>query len=242
MEDTEFKKCLFDFSFFARKYLKVKHPYRGLIDYTIYPYHDRVTESYSNNQCTIYKKFRQGGFTTMTAAWLMWKCMFQLDQRVLWISKTDREACMVGKVVDDMVRNLPEWLAPVMGKNNSHTKEFLDTGSCMQFLSPVACCGKAAQWIVIDEAAFIPKMDEFWACVYPMLYPNGKCIVLSTPNGRGNWFEKTYTDAQEKKNAFKIVETNYLEHPDYQKEEWAKQMKENLGLWGWTQEVLASFD
>jgi hypothetical protein len=41
---------------------------------------------------------------------------------------------------------------------------------------------------------------------------------------------------------FTAVDVNYLEHPDYQNQEWVDEMKKNLGLSGWTQEVLASFD
>lgn len=242
MDDTEFRKCVFDFAFFAKTYIKVQHPKRGLVGFDIYPYHERVSDIYARERFTILKKFRQAGLSTMTLAWLMWKAMFQFDQRILWVAKTDREAMAAGKIVNSMIRSLPEWLAPVMAKDNAHEKHFMDTGSQMIFMSPVACRSRAADWLVLDECAFIPKMDDWWQCIYPTLCNGGKCIALSTPNGRGNWFEKTYTGAQEGKNMFHVVDVNYMEHPDYQSEEWAAQMKKNLGLVGWTQEVLASFD
>lgn len=52
---------------------------------------------------------------------------------------------------------------------------------------------------ILDEAAFIPNnlMDEFTASVFPTISskPEGKIIAVSTPNGIGNWFERTYHKA-----------------------------------------------
>jgi hypothetical protein len=59
------------------------HPLRGMIPYQIYPYHDRLFASYSKNKYTIGKKFRQGGISTSTLLWLMWKkytALFQTMQ------------------------------------------------------------------------------------------------------------------------------------------------------------------
>lgn len=248
MDDQEFRKCLFEFSHFANNYVKVLHPHRGIIPFQTYPFHERVVDHYSKDRYIILKKFRQAGLTTMTLAWAMWKCMFNCDQRFIWVCKSDREAVEAGKIMSMFVRNLPEWLAPVMGKDNAHEKHFMDTGSNICFMSPVAARSRGCNWLILDECAFIPKMEEYWKGMYPVLSTGGRCIALSTPNGRGNWFEKNYTRAVEGKSGdeydvdFKVVDVNYLEHPDYQNEQWVAEMKKNLGLVGWTQEVLASFD
>ena len=48
---------------------------------------------------------------------------------------------------------------------------------------------------------------NFGLVLYPTLSTGGRCIALSTPNGVGNWFHKTYTEAEENKNDF--IQLNY---------------------------------
>jgi hypothetical protein len=242
MDDLEFRKCLFDFPYFASNYVKVLHPLRGIIPFELYPYHERVVDHYAKDRCIILKKFRQAGLFTMTLAWTMWKCMFNCDRKVLWVSPRDRDAVEAGKVFSQFIRNLPEWLAPIMSKDNAHEKNFLDTNSTVRFVSPAGARTLDFDWLILDECAFIPKMDDWWKALSPRLETGGRCIALSTPNGRGNWFEKTYTEGIDRKNSFSVVDVNYLEHPDYQNTKWVEEMKKSLGLAGWTQEVLASFD
>lgn len=53
--------------------------------------------------------------------------------------------------------------------------------------------------LIIDEAAFVPPniMDEFIQSVLPIVSsrPDSKIIVVSTPNGTGNWYSETYHKA-----------------------------------------------
>lgn len=242
MGDLEFSKCLFDFPHFATNYVKVLHPKRGIIPFALYPYHERLVDHYAKDKFIILKKFRQAGLSTMTLAWVMWKCMFNCDRKVLWVSPRDREAVETGKAFSQFIRNLPEWLAPVMGKDNAHEKIFLDTNSTVRFVSAAGAKSYDFDLLILDECAFIPKMDEWWKKFLPRLGTSGRCIALSTPNGRGNWFEKIYTEGVEGKNEFSVIDVNYLEHPEYQNAEWVEEMKKKLGIAGWTQEVLASFD
>ena len=50
--------------------------------------------------------------------------MFQLDQQIMLISKTDREATDIGMMADRACENLPEWLKPKKdSKWNDHLKK-----------------------------------------------------------------------------------------------------------------------
>lgn len=237
----EFIKCRDDFVYFVEKYIKIIHPTKGITSFQLYDFQKRLIKEYDENQFVIGVKFRQGGFTTTTIAYLLWRCMFNSDQKVLMISKTDREARDLGKVVDRIIDGLPSYLKPLLSRRNDHTKEFAVTGSRMQFSAPQACCGIALNYLFVDEAAFIPDMDQWWHCMYPTLSTGGKCFVLSTTNGIGNWFEETYTRTVERKNKFKVFECSYKEHPDYNNAEWVAQMRKNLGEKGFMQEVMGYF-
>jgi len=238
----EIIKCSEDFAYFCHKYVKILHPMRGLIPFILFKYQRRTIDSYEDYRFNIISKFRQGGLTTVTLLWGVWRCMFQLDQQIMLISKTDREATDIGMMADRACENLPEWLKPKKdGKWNDHLKMFTDTGSALKFYSPEAARGKSVTFLIVDEAAFIPDMDKHWKAMWPILSTGGSCTLISTVNGLGNWYEQTYHDAKEKQNKFHVIELDYWEHPDYNDEKWVAEQKAQLGEKGFRQEVLREF-
>ena len=187
-------------------------------------------------------KFRQGGLTTVAVLWGLWKCIFQKDQQIYFLSKTDREALSAGDMARRAMDNFPYWM---FDKNQAditkHEKKFNDVGSKLSFYTPEAARGKSATCIIVDEAAFIDKMDEHWKAMYPVIATGGHIEIISTVNGLGNWYEETYHEAEAGRNFFNIINLDYWEHPAYANPDWAKEMKANLGEKGWQQEVLRDF-
>jgi hypothetical protein len=159
------------------------------------------------------------------------------------ISKSDKDATDIGMMVDRCCDNLPSWLQPKKkeGKWNDHIKQFTDTGSSIKFHSPVAARGKAVTFLIIDEAAFIADMESHWKAMWPVLSTGGSCVVVSTVNGLGNWYEQTYHEAKENINKFNVIDLDYWEHPDYNNPEWVEDQKAQLGERGFLQEVLRQF-
>jgi len=238
----EIIKCCNSFAYFCHKYVKILHPMDGLIPFVLYNYQRKVIQEYENHRFNIISKFRQGGLTTVTLLWGMWRCMFQLDQQIMILGRTDRDATDIGMMVDRSIENFPDWLKPIKdGKWNDHMKMFTDTGSALKFHSPEAARGKSVTFLIVDEAAFIDDMDKHWKAMWPILSTGGGCTLVSTVNGLGNWYEQTYHEAQEKQNRFNIIDLDYWEHPDYNDDEWVKEQKAQLGEKGFLQEVLREF-
>jgi hypothetical protein len=239
--EEEFRKCAADFTYFAEQYVKIIHPSRGLIPFKLYGFQERVISEFDKHQFNIVKKFRQAGLTTVAVIWSLWRCMFKLDQRIMVLSKSDREAIGVGKIIENVMDNLPGWMQPLMKNNSNHEKEFEETGGILWFYTVNAARSKALTYLIVDEAAFINNMDEHWKAMYPTLSTGGNCIIISTVHGIGNWYEQTYTRAQDKKNQFHIIDLDYREHPDYCTVDWERKMRANLGEKGWAQEILGEF-
>lgn len=239
---SEIIKCVHSFPYFCQKYVKILHPTKGLVPFIMFKYQHKVIKDYENHRFNIISKFRQGGLTTVTLLWGMWKCMFQTDQQIMLLSKTDREATDIGMMVDRAVENLPDWLKPKKdGKWNDHLKMFTETGSSVKFYSPQAARGKSVTFLIIDEAAFIEDMDKHWKAMWPVLSTGGSCTLVSTVNGIGNWYYQTYVEAKEKRNLFHVIDLDYWEHPDYNNPKWAAEQKAQLGEKGFLQEVLREF-
>lgn len=238
----EIIKCVNSFEYFCHKYIKILHPTKGLMPFVLYNYQRKVIRDYEQNRFNIISKFRQGGLTTVTLIWGLWRCMFDTDQQVMFLSKTDREATDIGMIVDRCVENFPAWMRPGReGKWNDHLKQFTQTGGAIKFYSPEAARGKAVTFLIVDEAAFIPDMDKHWKAMWPVLSTGGSCAIVSTVNGLGNWYHSTYVDGKEGRNKFHVIDLDYWEHPDYNNPEWFDDQKKQLGEKGLLQEVLREF-
>ena len=241
-QQQETVKCIQSFPYFCQKYVKILHPQQGLIPFILYKYQHKVISDYESNRFNLISKFRQGGLTTVTLLWGLWRCMFKLDQQIMLLSKTDREATDIGMMIDRSIENMPLWLKPKKdAKWNDHLKMFTETGSSIKFYSPEAARGKSVTFLIIDEAAFIPDMESHWKAMWPVLSTGGGCTLISTVNGIGNWYHQTYVDAKESRNKFHVIELDYWDHPDYNNPSWVSEQKSQLGEKGFLQEVLREF-
>lgn len=235
-------KCAKSFYYWCHRYVKILHPKFGTIPFVPYKYQRHVINEYESKRFNMVSKFRQGGLSTVAVLWGLWKCIFQKDQQIYFLSKTDREALAAGDIARRAMDNFPYWM---YDKNQAditkHEKKFNDVGSKICFYTPEAARGKSATCIIVDEAAFIDKMEEHWKSMYPVIATGGSIEIISTVNGLGNWYEETYHEAIAGKNFFNVIELDYWEHPVYANPEWAEAMKANLGEKGWQQEVLRDF-
>jgi hypothetical protein len=197
-QGAEVKRCSLDFVYFCETYLKVNNPKRGLAPLVLQPFQRRYAAHLKDHRLTVAKKFRQGGFTTVTLAYQFWKCLFRLGHRVLWLCRTDREAVCCGDVIRIFCAGLPTWLLPEFERHDDHLKHFAESDSQMRFTSIESTCGQRADHIVIDEPAFIPRMGDHWKALFPCLPADGHVVAVSTPNRPSGWFYETYMGCPEK--------------------------------------------
>jgi len=240
-QTQEIIKCANSFAYFCIRYARINHPIFGLIPFFPYTYQKRVIDCYGKHRFNILSKFRQGGLTTVSVLWALWRCLFKTGQRIMVVSKTDREAIAAGEVAKTSMEHLPSWLKPETDKCNEHEKQFKTTSSVLWFYTVEAARGKAITILIIDEAAFIADMNKHWKALYPVISTGGACEVVSTVNGIGNWYEEIYHEAEDGKNPFNVIELDYWEHPLYNDPTWMADTRANLGEKGWAQEIERSF-
>ena len=240
-QHQEIARCAKSFEYFCTKYLKIVTTKYGLIPFALFNYQRKAIRAFENEDYTIVGKFRQGGLTTVAVLYCLYRCMFKLDETFMVVSKSDREAIASGEIVSKAIEHLPGWLKPAFEKNNDHQKIFSNTGCKLFFQTITAARGRTLTYLVIDEAAHINNMDDHWKAIFPTLSSGGKCIAISTANGIGNWYEKTYHQAERGENDFKVVKISYRDHPFYNNPEWVRAQKAQLGPKGWRQEVLGDF-
>ena len=100
---------------------------------------------------------------------------------------------------------------------------------------------EAFSLLVIDEAAHIDGLEDLWTGLYPTLSTGGRCIALSTPNGVGNWFHKTYVAADRWTVDFKPVNLPWDVHPE-RDQAWFEKETKNMSRRQIAQELECNFN
>lgn len=217
-------------SYFLKKYCNISHPIRGRIPFVLYPFQEKVLQLWLENDKSVVLKSRQLGISTLVAGYALWLMLFQPDKNILCIATKQETAKNMVTKVSFMFNNLPSWLKMSLLEDNKLTLK-LKNGSQIKATSAASDAGRseACSLLIIDEAAFIENADKIWASAQQTLGTGGGAIILSTPNGTGNFFHKIYSKAiSQESNDFLPIKLPWFVHPE-RDEVWRKRQDEELG-------------
>lgn len=211
----ELLRCKNDEAYFLKKYAKIQHPKRGKIPFALYDFQEKTLQAFEANRFNIVLKGRQLGLSTLTAGHLAHQMIFNSDFIVLCIATWASTAKDLVKKVDVLLKNLPDWIRPKIISNNKQSIEFANGSKVFAVSSKSnAARSTAASLMIIDEAAFIRGIGDVWTAAFPVLSTGGKSIILSTPNGVGNWFHKMWLSAEEGSSEFFTIKLPWYVHPE----------------------------
>jgi hypothetical protein len=157
--------------------------------------------------------------------------LFHKDKTVLCIATKQSTAVNMVDKVQFMYQQLPAWLR---GKekpdSNNKLSLKLSNGSQIIASSAASDAGRsyAVSLLLIDEAAFIDGIDRIYTAIKPTISAGGGCIALSSPNGIGNWFHKTWVGALSSENSFLPIKLPWNVHPE-RDAAWFENEKTNMG-------------
>ena len=160
-------------------------------------------------------KGRQLGFTTAIAMFSLWAAFFNKfpsgvgkNTKIGIISKEDDAAKKVLLTIRDLLHDGDAWMSSLLKGRKEWSQNFFTNrlkepnttevitfknGSFIKSYPPTAKVrGNSFDLVFVDEAAFLRTEDPegfFFKVVEPTtVATNGKIVVLSTPNGQGNYF------------------------------------------------------
>ena len=225
----EYVKCASDPVYFLKKYCFIQHPIKGKIPFNLYDFQEKTIEDFVQHRYNIILKARQLGISTITAGYSLWMMTFHQDKNILVIATKQEVAKNLVTKVRVMHANLPSWLKQKCVEDNKLSLRYKN-GSQIKAVSSGEDAGRseALSLLVLDEAAFIDKIDSIWAAASQTLSTGGQCVALSTPNGVGNWFHRTWMDAEDKLNDFNFIKLHWTLHPD-RDQEWRDDQDKLLG-------------
>ena len=237
----EYLKCAQDPVYFLKKYAVIQHPLKGKVPFALYPFQEASIKDFKNHNYNIILKARQLGISTLTAGYSLWMMTFQTDKNILVIAtKQDTAKNLVTKI-RVMHANLPSWVRSSCVEDNKLSLRY-SNGSQVKAISSTEDAGRseALSLLVIDEAAFIDKINTIWTAAQSTLSTGGQCIALSTPNGVGNWFHKTWVGAEEGTNDWNMIKLHWTVHPE-REQKWRDEQDKLLGPSGAAQECDCDF-
>ena len=239
----EIVRCGKDPNYFITNYAKITHPQKGLIPFKTYDYQKEILNSFEDHRFNIILKARQLGLSTITAAYVVWLMLFHREKNVLVIATKFQSAANLVKKVKTILKNVPDFVRISEVSIDNRTSFELTNGSQIKASSTSEDAGRseALSLLVIDEAAHVENLDKLWMGLYPTLSTGGRCVALSTPNGVGNWFHKTYTESDQGLNDFFPTVLPWDVHPERDSEWFAKETK-NMSRREIAQELECSFN
>lgn len=237
----EYSKCASDPIYFMKKYCMIQHPVRGKIPFHLFPFQDKTLVEFKDHRYNIVLKSRQTGISTLVAGFSLWKMLFNQDYNVLVIATKQEVAKNLITKIRVMNQYLPSWLKQDTVEDNKLSLRYAN-GSQAKATSSSGDAGRseALSLLVFDEAAFIDNIEEIWISAQSTLSTGGSAIILSTPNGVGNFFHRTWVGAEEGTNDFNTIRLHWSVHPE-RDQSWRDEQARLLGPKGAAQECDCDF-
>jgi hypothetical protein len=237
----EYQRCAGDPIYFMKKYCMIQHPVRGKIPFHLYPFQENTLTQFKDHRYNIILKSRQTGISTLTAGFALWKMLFNQDFNVLVIATKQEVAKNLITKIRVMNQYLPSWLKQTTVEDNKLSLRY-SNGSQAKATSAAGDAGRseALSLLVFDEAAFIDNIEEIWISAQSTLSTGGNAIILSTPNGVGNFFHRTWVGAEDGTNGFNTVRLHWTVHPE-RNQTWRDEQEILLGAKGAAQECDCDF-
>lgn len=168
----EYIKCAQDPIYFIKKYVKVIHVDRGLVDFDLYQYQEELVTKLDDNRFVICKFGRQTGKSVTVAAFFLHYIMFNANKVTCILANKLATAKEILDRIKRMFENLPSWLQQGVKEWNK-TSIVLENDSKViaSATSLSAVRGMSINMLMIDEAAFIPpnQIEEFYTSVFPTI-------------------------------------------------------------------------
>lgn len=152
----------------------------------LWPYQEKLLEDYDEHRFCIVRKARQVGVSTATCAYAAGKMLERPDFQV---GCSTLNPAMQLAIRAKFRKLLGDTRLCVDNKKYMQ----LQNGSGCSFWQPYTnnTCSYALDLLVIDEAAFMPGIEQIWQELFSCITRSGQAIVVSTP-GPESWFRQTY--------------------------------------------------
>ena len=240
---VEYAKCMKDPAYFARTYVKIISLDKGLVNFDLYPYQEKMFDHFNDNRFSIVLACRQSGKSISSVVYLLWYAVFHPEKTIAVLANKGATAREMLARVTLALENLPFFLQPGCRALNKGSIEFSNNSRIIAAAtSGSSIRGMSVNLLFLDEFAFVERAAEFYTSTYPVISSgkDTKVIITSTANGIGNTYHKIWEGAVQKVNEYKAFTVNWWDVPG-RDEEWKRQTISNTSQLQFDQEFGNTF-
>jgi hypothetical protein len=181
------------------------------------------------------------GMSVITAGIVVWMLLFKMDQRILIVANDGAGAIRFLGTVKQYFQFLPKFLFNPDTQSEKDNEKFFSIKNPegkISWVKAVASSknagrGESLTMLILDETAFIENAEDIWmAAGLALSATQGKCIMISTPQGTGNLYHKTWIATKKGESDFVPFQIHWTEHPVYSLEK--EQRTDDYGRTYWT--------
>ena len=239
----EYMKCMQDPAYFARTYCKIISLDKGLVNFKLYPYQEKMFQHFNDNRFSIVLACRQSGKSISSVAYLLWFAIFHSEKNVAILANKGATAREMLARITLMLENLPFFLQPGTKALNKGSLEFSNNSKIFAAAtSGSSIRGQSVNLLYLDEFAFVERATEFYTSTYPVVSSgkDTKVIITSTANGIGNQFYSIWQGATQGTNAYKPFRVDWWDVPG-RDEAWKRETINNTSQLQFDQEFGNTF-
>src|SRR6056300_120700 len=239
----EYARCMNDPAYFARTYVKIISLDKGLVNFNLYPYQEKMFHHFNDNRFSIVLACRQSGKSISSVVYFLWYAIFHPEKTIAVLANKGATAREMLQRVTLALENLPFFLQPGCKALNKGSIEFSNNSRIIAAAtSGSSIRGMSVNLLFLDEFAFVERANEFYTSTYPVVSAgkDTKVIITSTANGIGNTFHKIWEGAVQQTNEYKAFTVNWWDVPG-RDEEWKKQTISNTSQLQFDQEFGNTF-
>lgn len=195
--------------------------YRDEFDY--YLFEKMITNLIIENRFSLIVKGRQMHITTLLACYAAWRILQGKD--IIYASFK----CHLSNHFIMLVKLYLDRVGVEYDIENKRRLKIIDGGQVVSISTSTGSKGYECDDLIIDTASHIDNLQELFSATLPTLKTKGKCIIASTPNGKGDFFHKLWEESRIGKNKFQSVRVTFEDNPRYD-EDWLENMKRYMNM------------
>lgn len=216
---TEIAACLADPFYFIDSYCQIYDPTPGIaawVPFKLWREQLRALDTLHANRLTIALKARQLGFSWLVICYALYLMIFEPAATVLMFSKRDNEAIeLLAFRMIGVYDRLPAWLRPATTVRNGHELRF-DNGSRAMAFPTTGGRSYTGTFVIVDEADFVPDLNNLMNAVKPTIDAGGKLVLVSTIDKSKplSVFKRIYQGTRSKSNDYAGIFCSWRARPD----------------------------
>lgn len=167
--------------YFISRFIRIESPERqGWEPFDLWPAQRETLTTLRTQRQVVVLKARQLGLTWLCLSWALWLMLFEPPAVVLLFSLREVEAKVLAERLRAMHDHLPLWMQSRRTIVDSATRWELANGSRALAFSTRGGRSYTATLAIVDEADFVPHLEDFLNAVKPTIDAGGRLVLIST--------------------------------------------------------------